>query len=953
MVNASNYLQVGETQYNSLQKAYDAITGDSGTVKVIADTTVEATLPDNPAGKTIIFDLNGHKLTYTQPLINRGTMTIMDSSPENTGRLSNPTTNASTVANYNILNIQNANLSGTYRTVSNYAGSSALTVSNSTIESSGSGTAIYTYTNSKTSTTPISIQINGGSIVSSKIGIQTANEDSYGHSCVAKTVSIVNTDITINSSNGYSYGVYMDGCTTLSYTGENGVRPAVAVTNSNSYTYGITGGTKSTLTNLDIIVNSTGGSAYGVSSNKATIDNLNVTVKNPGSSTTYGIDSSGTSTAPTTINNTNITVDGSGGSSGIRGYSGSYATITGGSITTLESRYYTSTSCSYNRNYIYGIYSNGEVSVQGTTIDAYGITQTPCYFSYGFYGSGNNNKILEGTKITEYGSGGLSAGVYSAADSGVTILGGKIKGATYGVYTANGLITTIGKNDGIIEKDSPEIIGGSYALYNDTTGYYKYYDGTLRGGIEAYKSGMVKMIADDAAIRREDQTIDEATYDTYWLVPESDVAQIVGGSRYAKLANAINDVPENGTIEILSDNYIFSTLTIPEEKKFTINIKGFNVYLGNQIINNGKVAIINNESNASTISYRYANYAIRNNANAELNLIGINLNANYGIENNGTLNLEKIHIDAGYTGIRNAGNITAQNDMSIKGTDYAIYNDGGESAISDATLSGKSIYNNSGMLTLTNCIALKTGDSVYDFITNKGTLALDSSSASLISTKRPSNNSRTIYNTGLLTISNNTVINHTVSDPDYSQSYIASAVYNDGGNVLVSNSSISLDTTSMKTYTSYDSSAAYNSTGTFVIESGTISSHAFGASYGIYNGTGTVIIGIAEPNSSPNYGRDTADVSQTIPNISAISTNNVANSNANYKVGIGVKNASGGRVEYYDGKVSGNTAAFAEEPTVTEHFYEVCTELDTSTTPNLYTAKLFWMRDGQSTCGQN
>ncbi|MBR5670126.1 hypothetical protein IKX12_03575, partial [Candidatus Saccharibacteria bacterium] len=74
---------------------------------------------------------------------------------------------------------------------------------------------------------------------------------------------------------------------------------------------------------------------------------------------------------------------------------------------------------------------------------------------------------------------------------------------------------------------------------------------------------------------------------------------------------------------------------------------------------------------------------------------------------------------------------------------------------------------------------------------------------------------------------------------------------------------------------------------------------------------------------------------------------------SNYKTGIGIKNTSGGRVEYYDGKVSGNTAAFGEEPTVTEHFYEVCTELDTTTTPNLYTAKLFWMRDGQSTCANN
>ena len=174
-------------------------------------------------------------------------------------------------------------------------------------------------------------------------------------------------------------------------------------------------------------------------------------------------------------------------------------------------------------------------------------------------------------------------------------------------------------------------------------------------------------------------------------------------------------------------------------------------------------------------------------------------------------------------------------------------------------------------------------------------------------------------------------------------------LYNDGGSVTISESVIKLDTAGITQTTSRNAYAINTPTGTLIVRSGTISSRATGPSYGIYNDSGSVIIGTPEPTSSPNYGRDTAEVSSTSPDIESISTTTTPT----FKTGIGIKNASGGRVEYYDGKVSGNTAAFAEEPTVTEHFYEVCTELDTNTTPNLYTARLFWMRDGQSTCGQN
>ena len=295
--------------------------------------------------------------------------------------------------------------------------------------------------------------------------------------------------------------------------------------------------------------------------------------------------------------------------------------------------------------------------------------------------------------------------------------------------------------------------------------------------------------------------------------------------------------------------------------------------------------------------------------------------------------------------------MSAANNLSIKGDNYSLYTDGGALSVSDATITGSYIYNNSGELELINSTTSKSGNTILDFITNKGTMKLNAFEATLAN-EYPSSSStviypRVLYNTGTLITSNNSVIKHTGGNPNSTFWQNIIALYNDGGNVQASGTTFEANgTTSNSRSTTRYSYGIYNPTGTVSIASGKALARDIVTSYGIWNGSGTIIIGTPEPTSSPNYGRENADVSITEPEITAIATNN------SYS-GIGVKNASGGRVEYYDGKISGNTAAFAEEPTVTEYFYEVCTELDTSTTPNLYTAKLFWMRDGQSSCAQN
>ena len=356
-----------------------------------------------------------------------------------------------------------------------------------------------------------------------------------------------------------------------------------------------------------------------------------------------------------------------------------------------------------------------------------------------------------------------------------------------------------------------------------------------------------------------------------------------------------------------------------------------------------------NATGDTSINYFGASYAITNNAGAELNLNNITVDAYNGINNSGSLTLDKSSILAAETAIKNTGTTIAQNNIAINGASYPIYNDGGESTISDATITGAFIYNNSGNLALSNSASSKEG-SYSDYVVNKGHLSMSnvniSSTITYFTQMSWGGSSRVFYNNGTA-ILNNTTMSHAFNSPSEDARGTMHAIYNDSGSSIIA-TNLNLTANGLNVKSASSIYAVYSPKASFTIESGIIHSIHKNTAYGIYTETGTITIGVQEPSDSPNYGRDTANVSRTNPEISAIDTKA-----SGTRTGIGVKNASGGRVEYYDGKVSGNTAAFAEEPTVTEHFYEPCTELDTSVTPNLYTTHLFWMRDGQSSCANN
>ena len=480
-----------------------------------------------------------------------------------------------------------------------------------------------------------------------------------------------------------------------------------------------------------------------------------------------------------------------------------------------------------------------------------------------------------------------------------------------------------------------------YGIYGDSTVTVNFYDGVLRGGVKAYQNGIIKAIANGTTIYTEQTAIDSEQYESCYLVNEHDVAKI-GNTKYKKLIDAVNDANENDIIELIDDNYLFYSLTIAADKVFTIKTNGYKIITGNPIVNNGKITITNNSTAIDgALDYNGASYYITNNSSAELTLNNLRINASFGIDNKGSLSTNNLFITAYNTAINNSGTLTATNTRNISGSDFAIYNDGGTASYNGGTIIGN-IYNNSGELNITSSTATKTSRGQTSYMTNNGNMNLNSFQATFndefIETSSYSNPSyiRALYNTGTLNTSNDTAIRHIAGNAQETFWHHIISLYNDGGTVISSGTTYEANgITSMSRRTNAYAYGIYNPTGNITIKTGAVIAHDIVSTFGIWNDTGTITIGEAEPQNSPNYGRDTANVSVSNPDISAISTI------GSYK-GIAIKNNTG-KVYYYDGKITGSTAAMPEKPAGVEYLYEPKDYVDEET--GYHYRVLEWMRE--------
>ena len=206
---------------------------------------------------------------------------------------------------------------------------------------------------------------------------------------------------------------------------------------------------------------------------------------------------------------------------------------------------------------------------------------------------------------------------------------------------------------------------------------------------------------------------------------------------------------------------------------------------------------------------------------------------------------------------------------------------------------------------------MPSGSQYMSAIDNTNTLTISNSSITTDHTNVAVQiNVHLIHNTGTATYNNTTVASNDLTLQDFSSYRSNYGIYNTGTFNFESGTIIN------KRIYSY---ALYNDGGTTIIKSGNITAEGTTA-YGVYVNNGIVILGEAEPSTSPDYGKATAHVSTTDPYIEGIGS----------ATGIGVK-LNTGKLYFYDGKLVGNTSAKPDTATEVEHLYEATNYTDPDT----------------------
>ena len=948
LIDAENYLEVDGVEYNSLKKAYDAITGDSGTIKVIADIRVETNLPTSPSDKEITFDLNGHELIYLQSLTTAGTFNLIDSSQDHSGSLYNP--NTYTIKNAGTLNIK----SGTY----NSGNTTIYNNSERTINMSG-GTVTAPYM-AVTGDWHNTFNMTGGEIKLERETSDTlygyyANTDCYVNLSGDSKITIKNT-----SSNGGAQGI---GGYPVTAIKDN----ASITIDSNNSGYGVGGSKDITLTdNASITVHTvnsgTAVNGYQLSFHIPADTNVKITaISSNASATGFYSEYNADNYPASNIDSGTITVESNGSGSAIGvGNERGHIYINGGTITSTAKGSGTAFGTYAYRSYYKGWGSinvaDGGITATSNTGGSYGIYVSG-YNSPTQYTGDSSTNVSGGTITASSTNGGTSYGAYTPSGHN-NITGGTISGGTYGIY-AEGRTVTIGEDEGGQPSiTSPEIIGGNYGIYS---GNYNFYDGVIKGGIDPYQTvDMISAIADGTTVVYDTDIIDDETYQTSYLIPEYDCVKI-GSTKYKHLNRAIAAAETGDTIELIADNYIFENIIIPADKDITIETAGYNIVTSHPFTNNGKTKIINSNTTSTPVfNYRGSQYYFTNTADAELELKNINVKSANGISNASTLKLTNVSIESTGTSLLNSGSATfdgvtltssdvaisntgtiqsnANDNSTITSTNYAIYTSGGTITLSNTTLASSNplyhnsattttitsstltnnVTNNGGSITIIDSTVSKTGTNLKNFIVNNDEMTFRNTNISFNS----SNTNYEYYDTSSTAIVNRGKL--TFDSTDFELNFSAGltktvyAIDNGSSELNITGSNITTKLTDV-TSDSNTQYGIYNNAGIVNFYSGSLIM-ARNTSYGIYNETGEITIGQAESSSDPDYGLPTANVSITNPNIRAIGSS----------TGIGVKNGTG-RVNFYDGIITGSTHPMPDMPdipTKTEYHFEARLQTD-------------------------
>ena len=201
VVGKANWLRVGNQEFNSINKAA-AVIEETGTIEVIRSANVSFS-QSIPSGKNITLDLNGYTIVTTQPIVNNGTATFIDS--RGTGVINSLTHSA--INNNGTATIK----SGTYRSNDNaisnsgnmtYEGGNLISTSKYGVTNTGT----FTMKSGTISTNGGIINDAGGKVIVDGGTIEGTNTTAINN--VKNSASITVNGGLVNSKNGNAITMY-------------------------------------------------------------------------------------------------------------------------------------------------------------------------------------------------------------------------------------------------------------------------------------------------------------------------------------------------------------------------------------------------------------------------------------------------------------------------------------------------------------------------------------------------------------------------------------------------------------------------------------------------------------------------------------------------------------------------------------------------------------------------
>ena len=622
--------------------------------------------------------------------------------------------------------------------------------------------------------------------------------------------------------------------------------------------------------------------------------------------------------------------------SGIQNSNNGKVTINGGNITTTDSYGHVIKNLSSGiieinggkirgNRYTYGIQNagTGKVIINGGEI-----------YDSSWAAIGNESGELEinGGKIQSINNSGsltmnagtITGGISNSQAGQATITGGNISGGYSAVSNGRNSTLTLGIKDGNVNKNDPVIIGYESGISNEGT--FNFYDGIIKGRKSAI-SGTVTEIEEGYEIITEKQNGYEVKY-----LDKLPIAKLVSTNvEYTDLQEAIDTSTNGETIEILRNATIISstpTFEVSEEKNITIDLKGYILTRGNSTLLNNKGSLtITDSGKGEEDSKTYG----------KMENTGGTVITNTG---SGTLEINNTTITSGSTAITNndtgnvtinSGTITGYNGINNASTGKVIIN-GGNIASSggyhDAYASA--IKNTSGGTVEINGGIIRGSDSYNDGIQNTGTGKIIVRDGIISGSNEGIENSKTgtievdggsidiIRNSGTLKMTGGTVTRSVVN-------------YGDGITTITSGTLGEFSNNGTATITGGTISSDYNgisNSGTLNVSGGSIK----GNNYAITNSGGTVNIenvtlsdsniGISNSSGTINIGSKDGNVSTEMPVITGKT--------------YGVNNSDSGKVNFYDGIVSGESGAFYGTINEVEPGYKIVTnKTDTLTSATL------------------